>query len=106
MGRFIAARGTGVQELLNGIVFVLSNSIVVYPVEDENRYTDHYGSVLPDAVLMRDGSTAYDLAMTVHTDIANSMLYAVDAKTKMRLPKDYVLKNNDVLRIVTAARHK
>lgn len=106
MGRFIAARGTGVQELLNGIVFVLSNSIVVYPVEDENRYTDHYGNVLPDAVLMRDGSTAYDLAMTVHTDIANSMLYAVDAKTKMRLPKDYVLKNNDVLRIVTAARHK
>ena len=37
------------------------DNIVVYPVEDENKYTDHFGNVLPDAVLMKKGSTALDL---------------------------------------------
>ena len=32
------------------------------------------------------------------------MLYAVDARKKMRLGKDYELKDNDVIKIVSAAR--
>ncbi|MGC8676089.1 MAG: redox-regulated ATPase YchF [Candidatus Micrarchaeia archaeon] len=95
---------TGVQELLNTAVFKLLDNIVVYPVEDENKYTDHDGNVLPDALLMKNGSTAYDLAAKIHTDIAKGMLYAIDARKKTRLGKDYVLRNDDVIKIVTASR--
>ncbi|MDE1851929.1 MAG: YchF-related putative GTPase [Candidatus Micrarchaeota archaeon] len=100
ISRYIDERGTtGVTELLNTAVFDFLSNIVVYPVEDENKYTDHFGNVLPDAVLVKRGSTAFNLAEKVHTDLAKSMKYAVDAKTKMRLAKDHVLKDNDVIKI-------
>ena len=104
MQSFIKSNGSDVQETVNRAVFGLLDNIVVYPVEDENKFTDHFGNVLPDAILMRTGSTALDLAATIHTDIAKNMLYAVDARSKRRLGKDYVLKNNDVIRIVSAAK--
>ncbi len=104
MHRFVKEKGTNVQEMINKCVFSLLDNIVVYPVEDENKYTDHFGNVLPDAILMKRGSTALDLARTIHTDIADSMLYAVDARTKRRLAKDYILKDLDVIRIVSAAK--
>jgi ribosome-interacting GTPase 1 len=59
--------------------------------------------VLPDAVLLKRGSTAKDLAFRIHTDIGNKMLYAIDAKAKMRIGKDHVLKDGDVIKIVSAA---
>ena len=96
-----ANNGTGIQELLNAAIFSVLKELVVYPVEDENKYTDHFGNVLPDAILMPEGSTAHQLAAKIHTDLANSMKYAVDAKTKMRLQKNYVLKENDVIKIVS-----
>jgi small GTP-binding protein len=102
--KFLRNNGSNVQEIINTAVFGVLNNIVVYPVEDENRYKDHFGNVLPDAILIRQGSTALDLAAVIHTDIAKNMLYAIDARTKKRLAKDYVLKDNDVIRIVSAAK--
>jgi hypothetical protein len=96
--------GTGVQEVINTAVFKVLDNVVVYPVEDENKYTDHFGNVLPDAILMKRGSRALDLAGRIHTDLAKSMLYAVDARKKMRLGKDYELRDDDVIRIVSAAK--
>ncbi|HUY70058.1 MAG TPA: YchF-related putative GTPase [Candidatus Baltobacteraceae bacterium] len=104
MLKFVNEKGTNVQALLNGAVFGTLANIVVYPVEDENKYCDHSGNVLPDAILMRNGSTAIDLAEKIHTDIAKNMLHAVDAKTKRRLAKQYPLQDGDVIRIVSAAR--
>ncbi len=101
---FTKAKGTNVQEALNRAVFRMLDNIVVYPVEDENKYTDHFNNVLPDAILMRKGSTALDLANAIHTEIGKNMLYAVDARNKRRLAKDYVLNDNDVIRIVSAAK--
>ncbi len=103
MRNFIKSNGR-LSDVLDRAVFGIQDNILVYPVEDENRMTDRMGNVLPDAVLMRNGSTALDLAAKVHTDIAKGMLYAIDARSKMRLSKDYVLKDNDVIRIVSAAR--
>lgn len=97
-------KSTGITELIDYSVFQAMGNIVVYPVENESRYTDHDGNVLPDAHLMRRGSTALDLARRIHTDIANRMIYAVDAKSKKRLAKDYVLQDGDVVKIVTAAK--
>lgn len=96
--------GAGVQEIINTIAFRVLDSIVVYPVEDEHKYTDHFGNVLPDAVLLKKGSNALQLAETIHTDLARSMLYAIDARKKLRVAKDYVLRDNDVIKIVSAAK--
>lgn len=104
MKDFISSGVTNAQDIVNHAVFTLLDNIVVYPVEDEGKYTDHFGNVLPDAILLKKGSTAMDLAASIHTDIAKNMLYAVDARTKMRLAKDYILKDNDVIKIVSAAK--
>ena len=104
MLEFVKRNGTGVQDVLNRAVFGLLDNIVVYPVEDENKYADHFGNVLPDAILIKRGSTSLDLAARIHTDIAKGMLYAIDAKTKMRLSKEYILKDDDVIKIVSAAK--
>ncbi|MFI5412622.1 MAG: TGS domain-containing protein, partial [Candidatus Micrarchaeales archaeon] len=104
MSLFLKEKGTNVQELINRSVFSLLDNIVVYPVEDENKYTDGFGNVLPDAILLKKGSTALELAESIHTDIAKSMLYAIDARTKMRLARDHVLKDSDVIKIVSTAK--
>lgn len=104
MKEFIRKTGSGVQELLNRTAFEVLDQIVAYPVEDENKYTDHFGNVLPDAFLVKRGTTAMELAETVHTDLAKHMLYAVDAKKKLRVTKSYVLKDQDVVKIVSASR--
>ena len=97
-------KGTGVQDLLSSAVFGATGNIVVYPVEDESHYADRSGNVLPDAILMRKGSTAYDLAGRIHSDIAKGMKYAVDARSKMRVQKEYMLQDGDIIKIVSTAR--
>jgi ribosome-binding ATPase len=104
MEDFLKSKGTNVQELINAAAFRLLDNIVVYPVEDEHKFTDHFGNVLPDGILIKRGSTAHQLADKIHTSIAKGMLYAVDARTKRRLGRDYVLHDNDVIKIVSAAK--
>ena len=95
---------TGVQKSINNAYFSMLQGIVVYPVEDETRFSDKKGNVLPDARIMKKGETARDLAFKIHTDLGNTFLYAVDAKTGLRHGAEYELKNNDVLKIVAAAK--
>ncbi len=93
--------GTGVQESLDSACFDLLKLIVVFPVEDESKLSNKNGEVLPDARLLPAGSTARDLAKTVHEDLAKGFLYAVDAKTKQRVGAEHQLKNGDVLKIMS-----
>jgi ribosome-binding ATPase YchF (GTP1/OBG family) len=93
---------TGVQEALNYAVFELLKFITVYPVEDETKLTNKDGVVLPDARLLPAGSTAKDLAMTIHADLAKGFLFAIDAKTKQRISHDHTLKDGDVIKIVSS----
>ncbi|MDD5317851.1 MAG: redox-regulated ATPase YchF [Candidatus ainarchaeum sp.] len=102
-GRILERYGsTGVQEAVNTAVFGLLGLIAVYPVEDEHKFSDHFGRVLPDAILLPRGSTAMDLAERVHTDLAKHFLYGINAKTKMRMAKAHVLEDRDVVKIVAA----
>lgn len=96
--------GTGVQVAVNDAYLRLLDGIVVYPVEDETKFSDKKGNVLPDARIMREGDTAKNLAYKIHTDLGNSFLYAIDARSGLRLGSDYELKNNDVVKIVSAAK--
>ena len=96
--------GTGVQAVLNHVVFDLLQMIVVYPVEDENQYTDKKGRILPDAFLIKKGSNPHDLAYMVHSDIGDGFLYAVNARTKMRIKESYELQDGDIIKIVSTAK--
>lgn len=93
---------TGVQEAINTACFKLLRMVAVYPVEDEFKLADKKGNVLPDVRLLPEGSTAKDLAQTVHADLAKGFLYAVDARTKQRIGADHKLKSGDVIKIVSA----
>ncbi|HUG96065.1 MAG TPA: redox-regulated ATPase YchF [Nitrososphaera sp.] len=93
---------TGVQEAVNIACFKLLRMVAVYPVEDEFRLADKKGNVLPDVRLLPEGSSAKDLAQTVHADLAKGFLYGVDARTKQRVGADHKLKSGDVIKIVSA----
>ena len=91
---------SGVQDVLDRAVFEFLRYIVVYPVEN-SKLTDKDGNKLPDAYLMKEGSSALNLAFKVHSDIGEGFIKAVNMKDKKILGKDYVLKNGDVIEIVS-----
>jgi len=95
--------GTGVQRALNAAVYDLLDQITAYPVQNETKWTDAQGNVLPDAFLLPEGSTPTDLAEAVHTDIAEGYLHAVNGKTKRRISDSYELEDGDVIKIVSTA---
>ena len=95
------AGGTGVQTTHNKAVFELLKYIAVFPVAVPSKLTDDKGNVLPDCFLMKQGSTALDFAGAIHSDIADKFIRAIDVKTKRTLGADYVLKDRDVIEIVS-----
>jgi len=94
-------KNTGIQQCLNNAVFDILGMRVVYPVENENKLIDKDGNILPDAFLLPRKSDALNLAEKVHTDVAKNYHSAIDARTKKRLPKDYELRDGDVIKIMT-----
>jgi ribosome-binding ATPase len=99
---FSKIKSTGIQNVLNSIVFDILKLIVVFPVEDDTRLCNKDGEVLPDARLLSTGSSAKDLAETVHADLAKGFLHAIDVKTKQRIGADHQLNNGDVIKIVSS----
>ena len=95
---------TGVQFAMNVAVFKLLKMSAVYPVYDVQKLSDHHGNVLPDVYLMPDGATISDLAGEVHSELAKGLLYAIDARTGLRLPASYKVKDRDVLSIVSSRK--
>ena len=75
--------------------------IVVYPVSDENKFTDQKGNVLPDAFLVPKGSNPKQFAYIIHTDIGDKFMHAVDARKNMRIASDYEIQDGDIIKIVT-----
>jgi len=95
--------GTGVQDALDAAVYDLLDQVTVYPVQNETRWTDARGNVLPDAFLLDRGSTPRDLAYAVHTDLGEGYLHAVNARTNRRISESYELEAGDVIKIVSTA---
>lgn len=92
---------TGVQDAIDKAIYDLLEMIVVYPVDDEHKFTDKKGNVLPDAHLVPEGTTAKEFAYEIHSDLGESFLHAIDAKTERRVGEDYELENGDIIRIVS-----
>lgn len=99
---FSKINSTGIQNVLNSIVFDVLKLIVVYPVEDDSKLCNKDGEILPDAKLLSPNSNAKNLAETIHADLAKGFLHAIDVKTKQRIGADHHLKNGDVIKIVSS----
>ncbi len=93
---------TGLLEVINAAFFRLLDTITVYPVEDAEKLTDHQGRVLPDCYLVPRGTTTKQFASLIHTELGESFIYAIDARTKKRLGEGHVLGANDIIQIVAA----
>lgn len=92
---------TGVQDALESLVYGMMSQIVVFPVEDESKWADSRGNILPNSCLLPKGSTPLDLARCVHTGLAENFISALDARRKVRLGREYQLKDCDVIKILS-----
>ena len=94
---------TGVQQIINYAVFEITDQICIYPVSDINNYTDNSGNVLPDTFLVKKGTTLIDFVRDkIHTELADKFMFGIDAISKKRLGENYILQNNDVIKIITS----
>ena len=94
---------TGVQATIDRAVYDRLELITVYPVQNETRWTDASGQMLPDALLLPVGATPRDLAYAVHSDIGDGYLHAVDARTQRRIGEATTLEEGAVIKIVSTA---
>ena len=95
---------TGVQAAIDYAFFNMLRMITVYPVEDSENLVDHKGRVLPDAYLVPFGTTAKQFAGMIHSDLGEGFLYAIEVRSKMRIGEEHVLKDRDVISIVSAKK--
>jgi len=92
---------TGVQQIINAAVFDLLHYIAVFP-GGVNNLKDSEGRILPDCFLLPENSTALDFAYKIHTDLGKNFIRAIDVKTKRTVGKEHILKNLDVIEIITS----
>jgi ribosome-binding ATPase YchF (GTP1/OBG family) len=92
--------GTGVQKVLNTIVFEVTKSKVVFPVEDEKRLSDARGNVLPDAYIVKESATPLDVARKIHSEVADKYKGAIDCRTGLKVKNDEPVKNGQIIKIL------
>jgi len=90
---------TGLAPLFDHVLFDMLERMVVYPVQDEQRWVDGDGRVLPDALVVPAGTQAKPLAYRVHSDLGDGFIRGVDGRTKRVVGADHVLQDGDVLKI-------
>ncbi len=93
-------KNTGVQQAINSAVFTLLEYIAIFP-GGVNKLADSDGNILPDCFLMPPGTTALDFAYKLHTDFGKNFIKAIDVKKKMPVGKEHLLKNQDVVEIIS-----
>jgi ribosome-binding ATPase YchF (GTP1/OBG family) len=95
--------GTGVQTAMDTAVYDLLDHFTAYPVQNDTKWTDGQGNVLPDAHLLPRGSTPKDLAYAVHSDIGDGYTHAVDARAQRRISDATELAEGAVVKIISDA---
>ncbi len=106
MERFVFSKimRTGVQFALNTLVFKVMGYKYVYPVHDIERLSDRKGRVLPDVYLLPRDADLEDLAGEIHTTLRKNLIHGIDVRTGIKLPKNYILHDRDVIHLVVARR--
>jgi hypothetical protein len=91
--------GGGLVGLLSSVVFDRLKRRVVYPVQDDTHWIDGEGKILPDAILVPEGTTAKGLAYAVHSDLGDGFIRATDAKSSRVIGADHEVQNGDIISI-------
>ncbi len=94
---------TGVQKAIDTAVFDVLGMIAVFPVENEKKFTDRQGNVLPDVLIVPGDTTARGLAYIIHTDLGENFVSAIDAKSGRRVGADERLSHRMIIKIVARA---
>jgi len=99
--RLLKEKGsTGVTELLEHAVFDLLKLIPVFPVENQTKFTDHDGRILPDVFLVPQGTTAKEFAGKIHSDLRDNFINAILVTDNNKaISADHVLKHGDIVKI-------
>lgn len=93
--------GTGIQKVVNSLVFDVIGDKVVFTVEDEKKLTDGRGRVLPDAYVVGPSYTPRDVAELVHSEVAANYKGALDCRSNLKVKNDEPVKNGQILKIMT-----
>lgn len=91
--------GGGLVGLLSEVVFGQLSRIVSYPVQDETHWVDGEGNPLPDAILIPRGTTSRGLAYSVHSDLGDGFVRAIDARSGRVIGADHELTDGDIVSI-------
>ena len=91
---------TGVQSILNSMVFDFLGYIVVYPVANITHTSDKKGNVLPDAFIIKKGTTLKDFAAKIHSDMADKFIGGIDHETKKKIGAEHILKDGDIVEVI------
>ena len=93
-------KSTGVQDILNKIVFEKLKYIAVFG-GGVNNLKDSQGRIIPDCFLLEQNSTALDFAYKLHKDLGDNFIKAINVRDKRPIGKDYKLNNRDIIEIVS-----
>jgi hypothetical protein len=84
--------------------FRLLNMNCVYPVEDQREFSDKKGSVLPSVILASFNAALSDVAGHARSELAQTMIPGICARTGARLPADYIVRGKDVIKVVALSK--
>ena len=93
--------GTGIQAILNSVVFDILGKKAIHP-GGVGKLEDKDGNVIPDCFLMDGDATALDFAYELHSDFGKNFVKAINVKTKLPIGKDHVLNNLDIVEIMSS----
>jgi ribosome-binding ATPase YchF (GTP1/OBG family) len=82
------------------MVFDFLNYIVVYPVANITKMCDKRGNVLPDAFLVKKGTTLKEFAAKIHSEMADKFIGGIEHETKKKIGAEYELKDGDIVEII------
>lgn len=106
MERFVFSKimRTGVQFAINTLIFKVIGYKYVYPVYDVERLSDKKGRVLPEVYLLPRHADLEELAYNIHSALGKNLIGGIDVRTGIRLPKDYILHDRDVVHLIVGKR--
>lgn len=93
--------GTGVQEAMETALFEKLGVMAVFP-GGADGLGDEKGNILPDCFLLPKESTAQDFAYTIHSDLGEGFLHAIDCRENRQIGGDHKLEHRDVIEIVSS----
>ncbi len=91
---------TGVQAALEVALFDILGVTPVFP-GSANGLENERGEVLPDCYLLAPNSTAEDFAYSLHSDIGEGFLHAIDCRSNRQVGREYTVQSRDVLEVIT-----